>query len=111
MVTRCNALYASLTVAAVVVCAACGSIDAQSPAGDTNQWLRPVVLVATDVSLQRKRIQERDGLSEAEAQRHIDAQMSLDEKRKLADYVIENNGTLEELEERVKAVVEKIAAT
>jgi dephospho-CoA kinase len=79
--------------------------------GQLHHWLRPVVLVATDVSLQRKRIQERDGLTEVEAQRHIDAQMSIEEKRKLADYVIENNGTLEELEDRVKSVVERIAAT
>jgi len=39
------ALYATVTVAATVTCAACGSIDAQSPAGDANQWLRSVAVV------------------------------------------------------------------
>jgi len=45
MVTRWSPLYATMTVAAMVVCAACGSIDAQSPAGDPNQWLRSVAVV------------------------------------------------------------------
>jgi dephospho-CoA kinase len=35
----------------------------------------------------------------------------LEEKRKLADYVIENDGTLEELEQGVRAVLQKIQAT
>ena len=74
-------------------------------------WLRPVILVACDATTQKKRLSERDQLTELEAQQHIDAQMSLDEKRKLADYVIENNGGLDELEEQVRSVLEKIKAT
>jgi dephospho-CoA kinase len=37
--------------------------------------------------------------------------MSLDEKRRLADYVIENDGSFEELERQVEAVLERIKAT
>jgi dephospho-CoA kinase len=37
--------------------------------------------------------------------------MSLEEKRKLADYVIDNNGTLEDLESTVKRLVQIILAT
>jgi dephospho-CoA kinase len=55
-------------------------------------------------------LRERDHLTNTEALRHIEAQMSLEEKRKLADYVIENNGSLEELEQQVRAVLEKIKA-
>jgi dephospho-CoA kinase len=74
-------------------------------------WLRPVILVACDIETQKKRLLERDHLTELEAQQHLDAQMSLEEKRKLADYVIENNGTPEELEQQVRAVLQKIQAT
>src|SRR5262245_17451148 len=74
-------------------------------------WLRPVILVACDLITQKKRLLERDHLTELEAQQHLDAQMSLEEKRKLADYVIENDGTLEELEQGVRAVLQKIQAT
>ena len=76
-----------------------------------HHWIRPVILVACDIERQKSRLKQRDRLSDAEAERHIEAQMSLEEKRKLADYTIENNGSLADLEAQVKAVVEKIAAT
>jgi dephospho-CoA kinase len=79
--------------------------------GNLQEWLRPVVLVACDLNIQRRRLQERDGLSVDAAQKHIEAQMSLAEKRPLADYVIENDGSLEDLEREVQAVLNKIKTT
>lgn len=79
--------------------------------GQLHQWLRPVILIACHVTTQIKRLIQRDHLTEAEAQQHINAQMSLDEKRKLADYVIENNGSLAELEEQIRSVLDKIKST
>jgi len=79
--------------------------------GNLQEWLRPVILVACDVDTQRNRLQSRDNLSAAQAQKHIDAQMSLEAKRRLADYVIENNGDLEDLKRQVQAVLEKIKTT
>jgi dephospho-CoA kinase len=74
-------------------------------------WLRPVILVACDTAGQKRRLQKRDNLTEAEIERHLSAQMSLEEKRKLADYVIDNNGTLEDLESTVNRLVHTILAT
>ncbi len=79
--------------------------------GNLQEWLRPVILVACDVDIQRQRLQQRDGLDAAAAQKHIDAQMSLEKKRRLADYVIENDGSLADLESQVRAVLAKIQAT
>jgi dephospho-CoA kinase len=79
--------------------------------GNLQEWLRPVILVACDVDTQRNRLQSRDNLSAAQAQKHIDAQMSLEAKRRLADYVIENNGSLEDLKRQVQAVLENIKTT
>jgi dephospho-CoA kinase len=79
--------------------------------GNLQESLRPVILVACDVPTQRRRLEQRDGIAAVEAQKHIDAQMNLEEKRRLADYVIENNGTLADLERQVQAVLEKISAT
>ena len=74
-------------------------------------WLRPVILVACDMATQKNRLQKRDHLTDTEARQHLEAQMSLADKRKLADYVIDNNGSLEELEQQVRAVLQKIQAT
>ncbi|HZD41551.1 MAG TPA: dephospho-CoA kinase [Terriglobales bacterium] len=76
-----------------------------------HHWLRPVILVACDANTQKTRLRQRDRLTETEAQKHIKAQMSLDEKRKLADYIIENNGSFEELEHRVQSVLDETKAT
>lgn len=79
--------------------------------GGLHEWLRPVVLVACSADLQKRRLIERDGLAPEQAQKHIDAQMSLEEKRRLADYVIENNAGLEELEKEVRTVWRRLRAT
>jgi dephospho-CoA kinase len=79
--------------------------------GGLQEWLRPVILVACSVETQTARLQQRDRLSAADAEKHIAAQMSLAEKRRLADYVIENNGTLEDLERQTREILEKIKAT
>jgi dephospho-CoA kinase len=79
--------------------------------GKLHEWLRPVVLVACGVNTQKQRLQQRDRIDAEAAQQHIGAQMSLEEKRRLADYVIENDGSLEDLERQVQAVVKKIKAT
>lgn len=73
-------------------------------------WIRPVILVASDSETQKRRLRERDRLSESEIRNHLEAQMSLEEKAKLADFVIENSGQLEELERQVRELWEKIQA-
>lgn len=79
--------------------------------GRLHEWIRPVILVACNPQTQGERIRRRDGVTEAEARKTVNAQMSLAEKRKLADYVIENDGGLDELERQVRAVLEQISAT
>lgn len=48
------------------------------------------------------------GLGEEQARRRINAQMPVDEKRKLADIVIDCSGTLEETRQQVAEVIEKL---
>jgi dephospho-CoA kinase len=71
---------------------------------------KPVVLVAADPETQRVRIAARDGLTLEEADRRIAAQLPLSEKLKLADYVIENRGSLAELETRADEVLNAVRA-
>lgn len=74
-------------------------------------WLRPVILVACDSAIQKERLQKRDKLNEREIRRHLEAQMGLEEKKKLADFIVENDGSLEELEKKVREVWEKIVGS
>ena len=74
-------------------------------------WLRPVILVACDSAIQKERLQKRDKLNEGEIRRHLEAQMGLEEKKKLADFIVENDGSLEELEKKVREVWEKIVGS
>jgi dephospho-CoA kinase len=71
-------------------------------------WLRPVILVACDLTTQKERLLERDRLSEKEIEQHLNAQMALVEKRQLADFIIENVVDLEGLRRRVKELWSKL---
>ncbi|MDD9265814.1 dephospho-CoA kinase [Paenibacillus sp. GCM10023248] len=55
-----------------------------------------VMVVYVPRHVQLERLMVRDGLTESAANNRIDAQMSIEEKRKLADIVIDNSGTQED---------------
>lgn len=67
-----------------------------------------VVCVSAPESLQIARLQSRNSLSYEQARARIAAQMPLAEKIARSTYVIENNGTIEELEQKVKAMLKSL---
>ena len=64
----------------------------------------PIILVDAPRPLRLERLVQERGLRETEAMDMIAAQMPAELKRAGADYVIENNGTLTQLERRVEDV-------
>ena len=60
-----------------------------------------ILLVTADYDKQVERIMTRDNSTKTNAENIIAAQMPLSEKVKKSNYVIENNGTYEELKEKV----------
>jgi len=68
------------------------------------------VLVYAPEALQVERQTSRDGCSRDEALRRVRAQIPIEEKKALADYVIDNSGTLEETERQVREVLSQILA-
>ncbi|MFI5359294.1 MAG: dephospho-CoA kinase [Halanaerobiales bacterium] len=58
-------------------------------------------VVYVDRETQLQRLIARDGLSYEEANKRIQAQMSLEKKRVLADFVINNKGNIEDLKRQV----------
>lgn len=69
-----------------------------------------LVVMRTTVQNQLKRVVKKGGLSRAQAQARIDAQMPTAKKVKQADYVIENNGTVHECRKQAAAVYREILA-
>ena len=67
-----------------------------------------VVTVYTPADIQLQRLIKRDGLSEEEARRRIAAQMDIERKRELADWVIDNSGKLKQLQSECERVAEEI---
>ena len=69
---------------------------------------RPLVVVSTPEDAQVMRACARDAASEADVRARIRAQMPLAEKVKVADFVIENTGSLADLERRTSEVLAAI---
>jgi dephospho-CoA kinase len=67
-----------------------------------------VIVVATTEKQQIDRLKQRDGVDQKEAQRILSSQMPLDEKIKVADYIIRNEGSFEETRRRVKEVFKEL---
>ena len=65
-------------------------------------------VVYTSPSIQMERLMARDSIDLLEAKRIIDSQISIEEKRNLADYVIENNEDLDKLRENVLKALERL---
>ena len=65
------------------------------------------VLVYADKKTQLERVLKRDGRSEGEVQQIINAQMDMTEKRKLSNYIIENNGNSEMLDLEIEKFIKK----
>lgn len=66
------------------------------------------LIVYARPEVQIERLIKREGISAAEAQRWLTAQMPVDEKKKLADYVLDNNGSLAETRKQVLSLIERL---
>jgi dephospho-CoA kinase len=67
-----------------------------------NRQVERVVLVYVDEATQIERLMKRDHLPREEAMRRIASQMPIEEKKRYADIMIDNRGSLKELEEQVE---------
>lgn len=66
-----------------------------------------IVVYATEQD-QLRRLMARDGFTEEQALARIRSQMPLEEKKKLADFVINNTGTREDSERQARVIFEKL---
>jgi dephospho-CoA kinase len=67
-----------------------------------------VIVVAATEKQQMERLRERDGLNQEGAQAILSSQMATEEKLKVADYIIHNEGFLEEAKKRAKEIFQEL---
>ncbi|OFW75255.1 MAG: dephospho-CoA kinase [Alicyclobacillus sp. RIFOXYA1_FULL_53_8] len=72
--------------------------------GETRKLVDLTILVYVNADLQRIRLMARDGLSLDEANARIQSQMAIEAKRNLADYIVDNTGSLEQTKEQVERI-------
>ena len=71
-------------------------------------WFDQIWLVDVTEKTQLSRLMTRNALSQEEAEKRIAAQLSLQEKRKRADVLIDNNGSLEETRQQLRDALQKL---
>ena len=71
-------------------------------------WFDQIWLVDVTVETQLSRLMSRNALSQEEAEKRVAAQLSLREKRKRADVLIDNNGSLEETRHQILDALQKL---
>ena len=75
---------------------------------DSDRLVDCSIVVSSPPHLQRKRALARPAMTEAQLDYIQMRQMPDDEKRRRATYVIENDGTLEELRQRTKVLINQL---
>lgn len=74
---------------------------------DAYQLVDKIVVVAADQEKTLARLKQR-GIGPDEARRRLSFQIPLSEKKARADYVVDNNGTEEQLENQINSLLETI---
>ncbi|PGL69167.1 dephospho-CoA kinase [Bacillus sp. AFS055030] len=76
--------------------------------GNSIELVEKVIVVTVSEENQLKRLMKRNGLSKEDALLRIASQIPVKEKEARADYVINNNGDIEDTKKQVKDLLNKI---
>lgn len=71
---------------------------------------KPLIVVSCPLEIQIERLIKRNNLTREQAQARIDAQMPVEEKIKLADFVIDTSGTIENSVNQTLEIISKLKA-
>lgn len=66
---------------------------------------RPLIVVACPKEMQLDRIMKRNGVTKEQALARINAQLSVEDKTKVADFVVNTSGTIEYSVEQTEAII------
>jgi len=80
----------------------------QERRGSASDLVSEVIVVYAPPAMQIERQMARDGVTRQRAEERLAAQLSIDDKREMADHLIDNSGTLEATEAQVRALFERL---
>jgi len=72
------------------------------------KWVGKVIVVYTSAEIQLQRLMKRDGSTREDAASRLNSQLPITAKLPYADHVVENSGTLLELETETQLLVNKL---
>jgi len=72
------------------------------------QMFDSIIVVYTSLKMRIERVMKRDRQTRDEIMARVLRQISLEEKKKWADYIIDNDGTLEDLEKQTQTIFDNI---
>ncbi len=75
--------------------------------GDHREMDKVIVVTSTEKQ-QIERLKDRDGVDQEDARKILSSQMPPEEKLKVADFVIRNEGSLEEMRRRAKEIFQEL---
>ncbi|MNC23870.1 Dephospho-CoA kinase [compost metagenome] len=75
---------------------------------ELDNLFKEITVVYVPREVQLARLMERNGLTLEQATGRLDAQMDIEEKRRRADYIIDNSGGLTHTEQQVAALWDRL---
>ena len=96
MIDQCLTAPGAYAMAAIPLLAEAGR--------DRYPWLARILVIDVPVAVQLQRLLGRDAIDEALAQRMIAAQASREQRLAIADHVLDNSGTPEDLQAPIEAL-------
>ncbi|APX72530.1 dephospho-CoA kinase [Companilactobacillus allii] len=72
------------------------------------EYFSGVISIYVPMDIQLKRLKQRDKINNEDAIQRIDSQMSMDKKRQLADFVIDNSKDLDFLNKEIDDLLKKL---
>lgn len=73
------------------------------------KYFDKIILVNSDRETQIRRLIKRNNLTIEDAEKRVNSQMPIEEKRKFADFIIDNCGSFEDLEVKARDLFFKLA--
>ncbi|WOE69888.1 dephospho-CoA kinase [Hydrogenimonas thermophila] len=73
-----------------------------------NYPIEKVIVVYVPREIQKRRLIDREGLSDEEAEARLNAQIDIEKKKKLATWVIDNSKNLKHLQQETEQIFNKI---